>query len=196
MTSVVVGLLALIGALVGMLILIPFHVAAHAKLDDYEADGALDIWWCWGLVGIRVLPSSEIEITLAGHLIQRRPIELSGQKKEKPEKGRPDPRVFIEHRTTILHILNRFTAALEPDATIWGNVGLDRPEHTAYLNVFLNELDAALPGVLIDVSPNYIEPSVLLRGVIRAFIWPARLAAVAIALISERETRQLLQALR
>jgi hypothetical protein len=202
MASTVLGLLLV--ATLG-LIAIPFHVTARAELDASEADAALDVWWCWGLLGIRLLPSAEAEISIAGRVVHRRSIERTGdvgkaesqrETQSQAKKSRSNTRVLIEHRETILHISKRVAAALEPDAAIWGHIGLSQPEQTALLDFILRELDSIVPGIEIDIGANYIEESILLEGVLRVFVWPARLVVVGIELVSQRDTRQLIQALR
>ena len=200
LSSMLLGIGILLAGIVLSLIVIPIHIVAEAELDDFDANGVVELWWCWGLVGLRLLPSAEAEVTLLGRIVHRRSLKASksGERKEKKKKKRQraDPKVFFEHRETVLHILKRFTTALEPDAVIWGHIGLGSPDHTAYLNFILRELAAAAPRIQLDIAPNYVDQSILIRGVLRVFVWPAQLIGVAVELIARRETRQLIQALR
>jgi hypothetical protein len=179
-------------------IAIPFHVAARAALDDADFDGALHIQWCWGLLRVWVLPGAEVEVSLAGRVVHRRSLERSRVKKGHTGKKKSGPSfgVFLEHWGTLAHIVKRLFDALSPDAAIWGRVGLSRPDHTAYLHLALRELDAAIPGVAIDIDADFVERSTLLRGVVNVFVWPVQLIALAIELVSRRDTRRLIQALR
>jgi hypothetical protein len=184
-----------IAALPIAILLLPFQLDVHAEMEDSEAAAALDVEWCWGALGLRVDAGKQAEVRVFDRRVHRFELSLP-ERKPGPKKPLPKPSVFVENRGLLLELLGKLNGLVQLRARVWGSVGLGRPDRTAYLATSLAELDAALPGLEIDVGPNYVEQSVLLWGSLSAFVWPIDLLTLAAEIALRRDTRQLLQALR
>jgi len=184
-------------ALAAALLLVPLHVTAFGEVEDLEAGGLLTLCWGWGLLEARLVPAGAVEIRVLDHTIRRttiRAFQRQGPRKER--KPGPKLGILVAHRATLREVLRSFATALRLRAKVWGRVGLERPDHTAWLAVVLDELGAAVRGIDVQISPHYIEPAFLVRGVVTALVWPVRLLGAAAELLARRETRQFLHALR
>jgi hypothetical protein len=186
-----------IAALAITLLLVPLHVRAFGEVDEWEAGGVLTLRWGWGLLEARVAPNGDVDLLSFDRQLYRTKISAprrDGSPKEKKSGGKSG--VLLEQRSTLFEILRRSAVALRLRARVWGCVGLERPDHTAYLAVAIRELNAMARGVDVDIAPNFIEPSVLLKGSVSALVWPVRLLTLAAELVARRDTRRFLQALR
>lgn len=199
----VAGLLWSIALALAALVVVPARVTAFGDLEDEEADARAELLWGAGLLGARIDTERSLELLAFGRVVHRRTIDAGDrddrkkakEKKEKKDR-RPELGTLYEERITILEILRRLVAALRVRARIRGSVGLERPDHTAYLALLLEQLAAALPGVEIDVGPDYLEQSVRLEASVDALIWPAELLIVSGGLLLQPKTRRLVRALR
>lgn len=212
--AVILGLLLALALLV---VLLPFHARAVGTVEGLSARGEARISFGWVLLSVRLRPGGASLYVLGLRLWTFRPsAEEAGEedeeaqaakeaekrakaeekKKKRGKKKRPSIRALWRHRRTGWRLLRRLAATLRLRAEVRGVVGLGDPADTASLFQTLWILDGTLPGVRLDVTPDWLDERIELEGELRARLWLAHLGGVLLAALWKKDTRMLLRAVR
>ncbi len=187
------------GLLSAALVLLPLHLRAAGGVEGDEIDGDVEIRWGWGIFTVRQALASGMEFFVFSFRIYRRPGRKERWKprrrKEKKNAG-PDPILLVSHRKTISNILHRIRKTIGLRARLHGVFGFDGPEYTALSALFLDQIGNHLPGVELDLRPDYLDSTMNLKASVYASIWPVVLLAIMAGLLFKQDTRRLLSDLR
>ncbi|MGC4118240.1 MAG: hypothetical protein QM765_27550 [Myxococcales bacterium] len=200
------GLLGLLLALV----LVPLRAVALGSVHDASPEGAVRVEWAWGLAGFEAGTQGK-----ALRLFWLRVWRFAagsgeaktddGTKKPKETKSRGEKkkgpgalarlRSGVEHSPALRRMAMRLARALHLRLSVRGVVGTGDPAQTAQLFAVLLAVQE-LPGVELDVRPDWLdeELEVDVRGSAR--VWLADLLVVAAGLLLDRENRAALRAMR
>lgn len=198
MLSVLLSVLAAVGALVLVVLVVPFQLRADAQAEGAAISGELRLRWGFGLVGVRLSSRRPSGLTVCGLRVAGLPARDRQKKKEK-KRARDEPSRrgalwALAHRRGIERVAGRMLGALGLRLEVWGRLGLGDPTDTALVTLIAGEL-GRLPGVTLDITWDYLDELVELDVRGQARLWPLELVGVALALlVGDRDVRALLRA--
>lgn len=207
------GLLALLLALLLLFIALPFHLRARAAVDSEQDEPRLPLgamaWvrasWGWFVLAISWSSDTGGEVRVFGLRVARFPgeeddpgekkrkkEEKKAKKKEKEKSGKYGPRWAMRHRRTLLGILVRLLRALRLRLAVAGALGLGDPADTVLAAELLRFAEANLPGTALDIEIDYLDEVVVLAGAVSGRIWLLHLAGICLWELRRRDVRRML----
>ncbi len=210
--------LAIIGlGLVGLLlalVLLPFRVRALGAVHGAEPAGGVRLEWAWGLVGFEAgnegaaLRLLWLRVWRFGARKKGATADEEEKKKKKEEKkgkkkGKKKAsgsvlarlRAGLEHGPALRRMLKRLAATLHFRLVARGVVGTGDPADTALLFGAVRALQE-LPGVELDLRPDWLDEELEIDARASVRIWIADLLVVVVALLLVRENRAALREVR
>jgi hypothetical protein len=209
--QLLLGLLAAVGALLALVVLVPFHARAGGAVHGESAAGAAEVRWGPGLLALRLSSADGLTARLLGiplpRLWSRRGVRRSpGRRRGGPERERgrreaprarkrPGAGAVLRHRGALLRMAVRLARPLRLRVRIAGTVGTGDPADVALLAAIARAA-RDLPGVELDLEWDWVDEALELDGELSARIWVAHLLCAAAALLLRRENRAALRAMR
>lgn len=209
--SILLWTLAVLGILLGLLLVMPISVRAGGQIDGETLAGELRASWALGLLGLRISSRRSSGFTLCGLRVARLP--RRSRESTKPKRRAPDSerkkaeenkvkakgksgRGFfwaLAHREGMKRAARRLLATLALRLEVRGQLGLGDPADTVVAERVVSTLGERLPGVRLEVAWDYLDDVVELDGEGRARIWPVHTLGVGLLLLLDREVRALLR---
>jgi hypothetical protein len=208
--ALVAWILALLGGVLLLLIVVPIHLRASGELclEPWTGEAQLEARWAWGLLAFRLGYPEGAGLFMFGRRVKRiePPSEEEKQKKKAQKKEKKEQQQqkkkgkkrglgwFLRHRRTMFRAAGRLLRTLGPEARIRGTVGLGDPADTAVLLQAVWLADRVVPGLVLELQPDYVEDVLELQGRARLRVWLLYTLAVAVALLFRRDTWAMLRA--
>ncbi|MBI5548633.1 MAG: hypothetical protein HY901_32530 [Deltaproteobacteria bacterium] len=202
MSALAVVGLCLLG-LLGALVLLPFHARAFGAIHDASPAGAVRVEWAWGLVGFE-LGTEGAALHLLWLRVWRfgpRRKHQSEEKKDERREKKPRKSALARLRASLGHggalrrMVVRLALALHLRLQAWGAIGTGDPADTALLLATIRALQE-LPGVELDLRPEWLDEELEIDARASARVWVAELLVVAVGLLLVRENRVALREVR
>ncbi len=205
--SILAWLLIALGALLGLLLVMPLGVRASGEVEGLDAHGRVDLWWGLGLIGVRLEPGAS-GLALFGVRVHRfepdSPEEAAGERQKKRERraakkarkaerpGKRGPGWAYRHRRLLLELARKAVVLLHLRGSVEGLVGLDDPADTAALDLLFEAMARRAPWLEQDLRCDFTDERLWLRGQVRAWMWPLEAGVVILAALARRDVRRAL----
>jgi hypothetical protein len=195
---VVLTILAVLGCIVGGLLLVvllmPIQAQAEGRFVDGELDGRATLRWGFGAVTVRT-ERGDAEVRLFGVRVRRGPAAAAAEKPRPRRERRRSRRGLgwaMRNRGVLFDILRRALRLLHLRARITGTVGLGDPADSAMLFLILGEIERGVPGLGLAIDRDYLDEVLDLDGTVRGWLWPVAVVAFGLGLLLRRRTRRVL----
>ncbi|MCC6624254.1 MAG: hypothetical protein IT385_23585 [Deltaproteobacteria bacterium] len=201
--DILVVILWIVGALIGLVLLVPISYRAEGVATDDALRGSAKVAWGFGVLALHA-SADGLALRLVGITLWRR--RFGRPRRDEPRKDEPKKRKAVEpkgrrglrwlvaRRRLLGAIAGRYVRALHLRMRLDGVVGLAGPDDTARLHQVLAVLDAVLPEGAIDVELDWVEEVVDLEAEIRGWVWPLQIVGITLWLRLDGKTWRALRA--
>jgi hypothetical protein len=197
--TILLWILAIVGIILALVLLVPVHVRAQGQVRGLSASGWARARWGFGFISVRASPESGVALYWLGLRIWR--FKMKGHKKPRPEKKKKKKEEkadkgsgwFWRNRRMLFWIAGRMYRTLHLKGRIAGTLGLGDPADTAWLWMFLWQLEGRVPGLELSLQCDWQDEELDLDGDVRAWIWPLQVLVVAAFTFLRRDVRRALR---
>lgn len=189
-----------LGALLGLVLLVPLHARAGGRLSGLRGTGRVRASWGWFALVLRAGPGEGVRIRLFGIPVWRykgrshEPDDEAGAGEKAERKPGPSAGQLWRNRRVLWSALLRLVGTLHLRGRLAGRVGLDDPADTAMVDLFLGQLRQRVRAVDWRVQCDYVDEVLELEGQVRMWIWPVQVVWVALVTWLDRDVRRALRA--
>lgn len=196
-----IALYTLLGVL-GLVLLVPFHLAARGVLSDARVDGRVEVRWALGLLILRAQPADGLTLRLLGIRIwRRRPPSAADREARKAKRAEKQTRRADRRAAKLpadagqeqapwwrrmgggpplrdgLHLLRTSWRLLPLRGQIRGALGLSDPSDTGAVFTVLDPIARRARTIELNIEPVWIDSEVDLNGWITLRLWPIEIIA-------------------
>jgi hypothetical protein len=185
--------LAVAAALVAVVVAAPLSAGAAGHADRDGVAGRFALRWAGGLLGFEGASGDGLRARVLGVSFR---VGAPDRARE-PEAGKPRPLrrrggswTDADRFKALLRLARRVLRAVRVRARVAGVVGLADPADIAMLFLGLSALDGAVPGLDLDLRPDWVDEALDVDGSGRVTVWPpAVLWAAAAWWVTDRDGR-------
>ncbi len=210
--TVLLWILAVVGILVGVLLVVPFGVRAAGAIGEDVLHGRVALTWGFGLFGFRAVTGEGLALTLVGlRVLRLRPGKRTDRGTKRPKRPRaakparkkaakPGPSAIEwlawlrAHRGAIKRFVGRVLRSFGARLRIRAVVGFDDPATTGQFVAALGLLPAPSKALDIVIQPDWQDEVFEMEGSFRAHLCPIWTVLRFVCGLLARDMRQALRA--